>query len=436
MSNPSSGSKGRERFLTAVRAGATVGRFAVDTGIAAGKFAKETVQEHPKAVRRLALVAGLGAGVAEGVHLYREHDVTHTLDVLVDPTLQRNLHDNTWNVRTEGIAAVPVTDMYGETVSHLLHGLLTKDPTYSAQPKAKQKDILAATILLTRHLNPGVNIDDFSSLEGRDLMMPVKLDWIAHQTEVFSKTNGGYKVVQQAAERDGFSMELEDQQAVFEQALPLTVPVPNSPSEPYYLDRDGSEDSQAQLAPDVLFSLRVVASEFMATQTTRGTGWKIALTDLMRDEASQTARHSASHVAGTHATARTVDVSNGQTITPEGEHATYTKFDVNGNPLRPGPLAPFIETELRPAFEKIALDSGWILYKEAGHWHAYIPKETTIDLTEELTTYMATLNGPEVVETKEKTLRIPATSEKIYQKLLENDARNQEHRKSREAFFC
>lgn len=152
-------------------------------------------------------------------------------------------------------------------------------------------------------------------------------------------------------------------------------------------------------------------------------GWKFTLTDVMRDATAQKKRKSLK--GNTHTTARSFDVSDGRWTTPEGASVTWSAFNAEGKPTGRSPYAVTIDSSLRPAFERTALDAGWILFKEPGHWHIYVPKETRVDLKDEWKAYVETVakregKAPESVERPSSGEGMPSVSSEIARELLKD----------------
>lgn len=258
-----------------------------------------------------------------------------------------------------------------------LRGNLRDKGFFSSLPEEDQEAYLNGVITITRKLNPGVSLDNFSSLasSGVDLVIPTEVSITPHPSHIFSHDVGGYGRFQSLAEADGFPVsDPSRQQETYDRAL-AEGRLLSMGSLFYFLDREGSEDSPPKLASDVVTDLEGFGQDFSRVTA----GYLPCITDVMRDPKAQAKRNKLGE--STHTTGRSFDVSDGRFKTSRGEIVTWSKFDKRGKAIGPGPLAPTIEKTLRPAIENLAKSHGIFLFRERGHWHAYVPKERKIDLS-------------------------------------------------------
>lgn len=285
----------------------------------------------------------------------------------------------------------------GPTLYHLLKRVLETDPAFCDLSSSDQSQVIDATIAAARVLNPNHELDQFKTLIGHELLLPAAFDWKPLESSVLDTTHGGYSAVQAYAKRDGFPLDQLGSKAQFEEALERSEPVPPR-GEGWKLDREGSEDSPARLDRDVIAGIESLGTQFHTLSLNGKPGWSFVITDMLRDPSAQKKRGSIKN--STHSTGRSFDVSDGQWITPEGVLVTWSERDERGRASK-GPWADTIDETLRPAFQKEALKAGWVLFKEPGHWHVYVPELHTIDLTEEWE--RALTEEPEPAETKKPT---------------------------------
>lgn len=289
-----------------------------------------------------------------------------------------------WELDARAVGTVVIREEK-KTLYHFLKRQLEEQPWFPALPEKDTQAIIDGYIQLIHTLNPGVDLDTFSTIDGRAIQFPVETDVLSRPSTEISKGHGGYSRVQELAKADGFDIaDRNTWQTIYENALVHTVEVPKS-GEGYYLDRKGSEDSEAQLEQDVLERLEAMGRDFASRSFGGRKGWKLSLTDFLRSPAVQRARHTNDKgtplLATTHYTGRTFDVPDGRFLDPDENLVTWSLYDAEGNGLGPNPnTAPMIDAEMRPALVEVMTAHGFYPYREGQHWHAYAPKEHRVDL--------------------------------------------------------
>lgn len=333
-----------------------------------------------KPTRRDVLIGALGltAGViaGEGCWPDKEQPPEKKKEVLASD------HQGDWMLEATAIGTVTIREQK-KTVFHFLKRVLQEQPWFVSFPQKDQQDVLDGYIELIKDLNPGVDIENFTEVDGKPIRFPTEVDVLSRPAGEVSKGKGGYSRVQELARADGFDIsDKSSWETMYDRALAQTVEVP--PNSPYYhLDREGSEDSPARLEPDALKRLEEMGRDFAARTFGGRAGWKLSLTDFLRSPAVQKARHAGEKnpvLATTHYTGRTFDVPDGRFIDPDGKEITWSEFFADGrDPVR-GPHATMIEQEIRPAILEVMTAHGFYPYREGAHWHAYAPREHHVDL--------------------------------------------------------
>lgn len=344
------------------------------------------------------------------------------IEVGVDKEPLAAVHSGDWQMESRVIGSVHIDAKHGKTLYHFLQGTFESRDWFAPLPQEDKLAVIDGYIRMIREKNPGVNIDKWEEINGKDLQFPVEVEIIPRPDKLISKKDGGYSRMQELAEADGFPVRAAGAQPhIYEQAMKQTVELPSSPF--YYRDHAGSEDSPARLEPDVLDRLVAMGQDFTSRTFGGKKGWRFSLTDLMRDPKAQAKRHKgeANAVEGTtHSTGRTFDLSDGRFIDPNGELVTWSIFDEHGKGKGPSLFAPMIEKEMRPALVELAMEHGFLPYIEGSHWHTYAPRERHANLRDLLVVSRA----EEPTEVKPVT---PATSEsevhtQIMQRLREEAA--------------
>ena len=335
--------------------------------------------EHLPAMAGMAVALGLAVGMESAITSVEEEPSSpSTLEILTGPEAEKNIKIAQWETSSFSVARVMVTEHHGKTVYHFLRAILKEEPAYKEAPQAYRADMIDAMIALSRRLNPEMDLDNFFSVVGKEIIVPVDFTWRPRVDRVLRGRE--YAVLQDMAEADGFPVRKGSQEEIYKNAFSQAQEIP-AMGLSFFLDRAGSEDSPARLSPDVILELQDVGKQFSTTPLLGGSGWKFGLTDMMRDPHVQEKRESIK--ASTHSTARSFDVSDGRWLQPDGKLVTWSNFDANGKPTGPSAHAVTIDTTLRPTFEQLALNAGWVLYKEPYHWHVYVPKVVKLGLKEE-----------------------------------------------------
>lgn len=406
----SAGKVGLEVTKVVGRAGLDVasrgGKAGLKAGIAGGKRAAQYVQEHP---RRTAIGMAVAFSVTQEGHERQEHES------FVEQSVEARVLDDEWLADVRKVASITVDESHG-TLYALFKMILKDDPAFADATAEQRAHIIDAMIAAARELNPQDNLDDFDALKGKRLLLPTEFAWRPREARVLKKPNG-YETLQEYAKTDGFDMD-KPHQEIYEKAKPRTVNAPLG-GDGFMVDREGSEDSEPRLVADVIGSIEHLGQTFGTLELgDDGKEWKFVVTDMLRDAATQGRRGSISQ-GSTHATGRSFDVSDGRFVTPEGQEITWSQFDEHGRPRGRGPNADVIDGVLRPAFEELALESGWLLYKEPGHWHVYVPKELDVDLSEEWEKYVRR-STHEPRREKRGDVERGEMSQKIMDRLLED----------------
>lgn len=417
---------------------------AIETAANLGRAAKDALgnlmEEAPRQKRAMMLGAGLAMAGMVGIERMRVVEAEQAIEshLLIGEGAEKVVHQDAWEARSTSAIRLEVRDQKKKTVYHLLKGVMEKDPVYQHASEQDRADMIDAAIALTRTMNPEVDLDHFSELVGKEVVFPVGFEWTG-SGEVYDKDHGGYGLLQKAAENDGFPVRKGSQQEIFDRAVRTAGDVPLKGTG-FVLDREGSEDSLPKLEPDVVASIQDLGAEFFAFNPTTGeSGWSFTGTDLMRGPAAQKTRESIKE--STHPTGRSFDISDGQWWTPDGKRITWSITDPSTNKKVKGPDADFIDEELRPAFVHLATKRGWLLYKEPGHWHVYVPKEPhvleplRVDLTEEWATYLTIPDKKESVAPPMSLEHIPDVSRRISEKFLADAAAMETQRLTRNELF-
>lgn len=375
----SAGKVGLEIAKAGGRAGLEVasrgGKAGLKAGIAGGKMAAKYVKEHPK---RTAIGMAVAVAVTQEGHEWKQERAS-----FVEQSVEARVQSDEWLVDVRKVASVTVDESHG-TLYALFEMILKNDPAFVDATADQRAHIIDAMIAAARELNPQDNLDDFDAIKGKPLLLPTEFAWRPREARVLKKPDG-YATLQSYAEEDGFDMSVPHQ-AIYDRAKPSTVDMPLK-GDGFVVDREGSEDSEPRLAQDVIEEIVDLGRTFGTLELGEdGTEWRFVVTDMLRDASTQGRRGSISQ-GSTHATGRSFDVSDGRFMTPEGEIITWSLFDEHGRPKGRGPNADVIDGVLRPAFETLALESGWMLYKEPGHWHVYVPEAVDLDLSEEWKRY-------------------------------------------------
>jgi len=362
------------------------------------------VKRHPK--KAVVLAAGLGALVAhedisDVVSDTYEHVVDGVKEVVeggergfVERENRMMVSDDGWVCSVESTGVILVGSERGKTVYRLLKDVFETDAEFLKLSENRQALAIDVAIKVVRGLNPSKDLDNFASLVGGELVVPVDFEFTPSFDHVLTKKKGGYGKVMDMAVGDGFDIYKKSQDVIFDETIGQTMRVPGV-GEGYWVDREGSEDSVDRLLPDVVEAIEKVGEEFSTLGDDSGVGgWKFVLTDMMRDSEAQTRRKSVKQ--STHSTGRSFDVSDGRWVNPDGNVITWSKFSKSGKGLGPSKDARFIDGVLRPAFEDVALANGWVLYKEPGHWHVYIAGAVDVDMSDEWGEYVEDVEAERV----------------------------------------
>jgi len=357
---------------------------------------------------REALVVGATAVVAPSVEHGPRGDREPTFTTVEVPESERmGAKNGDWQFVVEATAKLSLFGTKESTFYQWLAERLKKDLTFTELAEKDRAFFIDGFISLTRILNPNLNLDNFPSVktEGVVLIFPIKVLAEPRPEKIFSKDQGGYSRLQELAIADGFPVDQADkQQETYEKALAAGEKMPTSPW--FYLDRQGSEDSPAVLAPDVIKRLEDFGRTFSQLNFGGKIGWRICITDVMRDPVAQAKRNEVK--GSTHTTGRSFDMPDGRFLTPEGTIITYSIFGSDGKPTgQKSNYAKMIETEMRPAIERLIGQYGLVGYREGSHWHVYAPKDRTINLSEEVETgLLATKVELKEISDKEREISI------------------------------
>lgn len=293
-------------------------------------------------------------------------------------------HSGDWELKAYTVGPVLMHEEK-RTVYHFLKKYLQAQPWFISFPEHDQQSVIDGYIALIKTLNPGVDIDTFATIENKNIQFPLETDVVSRPSAEISKGSGGYRRVQELAKADGFDIANQNTwETIYKNALAHTVEVPEKGTG-YYLDREGSEDSEARLEQDVLERLEAMGRDFASRSFGGRKGWRLSLTDFLRSPAVQRARHANDKgtplLATTHYTGRTFDVPDGRFIDPDGNLVTWSLYDAKGKGIGPNPnTAPVIDAEMRPALVEVMQAHGFYPYREGVHWHAYAPKDHHVDL--------------------------------------------------------
>lgn len=277
-----------------------------------------------------------------------------------------------------------------------LNNLLQDESWFKKLPEQDRLAYVNGLIEATRKLNSGLNLDNFATVKKNGTFkIPTRFLADPNPAKIYSRDEGGYGRLQELALADGYDVRAGKQQEIFQRSFSLSQEIPSSVH--FYLDREGSEDSPARLAPDVIRRLDLLGTAFSQLEFAGKTGWQFTVTDVMRDPEAQAKRGSIGD--STHVTPRTVDISDGRFLSPEKLVVTYSAFDADGKPTgKPTQYAPMIDQEMRPILEGLAEEYGVFMYKEGekGHYHSYIPEARAVDLHAPLARYLADGSGEQV----------------------------------------
>lgn len=406
----SAGKAGIELAKAGGRAGLDVaargGKAGLKAGIAGGKMAAKYVNEHPK---RTAIGMAVAVAVTQEGHEWKENES------FVEQSVEARTLNDAWLVDVRKVASVTVDESHG-TLYVLFKMILKDDPAFADATADQRAHVIDAMIAASRELNSQYDLDNFASIQGERLVLPTEFVWRPRESGILKKPDG-YETLQEYAQTDGFDMD-KPHQEIYQGAKPTTVNAPLE-GEGFVVDREGSEDSEPRLVADVIGSIEHLGQTFGTLELgDDGKEWKFVVTDMLRDAQTQARRGSISQ-GSTHATGRSFDVSDGRFVTPDGEVITWSQFDEHGRAKGRGPNADVIDGVLRPAFEELALESGWLLYKEPGHWHVYVPKELDVDLSEEWEKYVRR-SASEPRREKKGDVERGEISQKIGDRLLED----------------
>jgi hypothetical protein len=337
-----------------------------------GERMVERVKNHP-----LVTAGVVTAGMTALTH---GPDFTSPKEIIEKPPIELRevIHtEPTFEIKVTRTEKIHVPDLEGEDITDFLVTILRADADFLKLPAERRETVVMGVLALTKELNPNLNLTEPAEIVGRELVVPVTFAWKPKCDNVLSLRGkfGGYSVMQTYAEADGFHVTPDSITDIYEQALKAGVDVPNEITEPFYLDRKGSEKSPAILAPDVIDSMRRVGQALSAYDP-KGQelpGYKFVVTDILRDEKAQAAAAKTKTGNGlmnsTHPTGRSFDVTKNQWVKPNGELKRM-----------PGP-------NLRREFVEAAQKEGWVVFEENNAWHIYVPKEITIDLEQEWADY-------------------------------------------------
>jgi len=299
-----------------------------------------------------------------------------------------------------------------------LNNLLQDESWFKKLPEQDRLAYINGLIEATRKLNPGLSLDDFATVKkNRTFKIPTRFLADPNPAKIYSRDEGGYSRLQELAKADGYDVQAGKQQEIFQRSFSTAQEIPSTVH--FYLDREGSEDSPARLAPDVIRRLDLLGTAFSQLEFAGKTGWQFTVTDVMRDPEAQAKRGSIGD--STHVTPRTVDISDGRFLSPEKLVVTYSAFDNDGKPTgKPTQYAQMIDQEMRPILEGLAEEYGVFMYKEGkkGHYHGYVPEARAVDLHAPLARYLADSAGEQVGKpaieepvTKESSEEVEQTEE-------------------------
>ncbi len=255
-----------------------------------------------------------------------------------------------------------VNNKYGDTLYHFIKGTLqTKGFITGSMPEKDKLAYIDAIINICRLANPKLNLDDFSSINGKKIKFPSKII----VSPEFKDVAKNYKRLQELAEQDGYQISVqEERNKIYAEALRTGKPVPES--QYFFRKSEGIADSPAVLQEEALEQFTAIAKEF----NERTGGWQISYSDVLRTEELQNIRNP--RVSDTtHYTGRTLDITDGRFKKPDGTEITYS-----GN----REFIPKIENEFRPLIVELINKHNGVAFVEAGHWHVYFPKTHVLDL--------------------------------------------------------
>lgn len=340
--------------------------------------------------RELAVAAGLAAAGVAAERLF-DKDAPESSSSSVEWSAERvqfHFKEGDWEFFIYEDISVSLAKAGEANFHDFLLTLVGQEDWFKKLPAKDRQAYIDGLIASARQLNPGVNLDNFSEVKkAAGFKMPARFLADPNPARVYSKQEGGYSRLQELAAADGFPVEAGRQQALFEKTYASAQQIP--PDLRVYLDRDGSEDSQPCLAPDVIKRLGLAGAAFE-----KATGYRATLTDIMRDPKTQSERNSIDN--STHVTARSFDVSNGKFLSSEDKLITWSLF-VDGKGVGRGPNAALVES-LRSQFEALGREYGLVLFRESTHWHVYVPEARKIDLKLPLASYLAKASGERVAE--------------------------------------
>ena len=367
----------------AQEAAKTVGKAGLEAAALGAKHAARYVKDHPK---RTAIGMAVALAATQEGHEWQREDAS-----FVEQSVTARVMSDEWLVDVRKVASVVVGEEHG-TFYALFKMILEDDPAFGEATEDQKAHVIDAMIAAARELNPQDNLDDFDSLKGRRLLLPTEFLWRPRESRLLSKE--GYATLQDYAQRDGFALREKSHQAVYKSA--------RSDTEAAQTQGSGftvkGEDMEARLVPDVMTSIEDLGRSFSTLELgPNGEGWQLVVTDMLRDEAMQRRRGSLKS-GSSHSTGRSFDVSDGRFVKPDGKEVTWSMFDEHGRAHGRGPDADIVIRCCAPRL-KLALESGWVLYKGPGHWHVYVPKAVDVDVSDEWARYA---EPPSSARAKEK----------------------------------
>jgi len=261
---------------------------------------------------------------------------------------------------------VTVDDRHGRTLYHFIRGELRQQGHFLGEiPSEDELAIIDAIIFACRQLNPGVNLDDFSGLNGQSIKYPslILMEYSHEHLE------DSYSRLQDVAELDGYVIDsTSGRSSTYQRANESGLAVGDGQG---YKRAQGYEESPALMNEQALARFQSVAQRFYKDTD----GWSLTYTHVLRTEALQKKQRNGV-MNTTHYTGGTIDITDGRFITPDGQEITWSSHPEYRDK---------IEDTFRPLLEHYLLEGGAMVFPEprGGHYHVYFPQSRFIDLSSE-----------------------------------------------------
>lgn len=234
---------------------AMLGEAADQAKRAVSEVAKSEAGSRPSPVEMLPLVTLVVGGLAvQEARQWENLPDIQSAQVLEGEAYVETTKEKRWEATSSAAIRITVTDWHGKTVYHLLKGVLEHDSTYRDASKERKAQMINSAIALTRKLNPTLDLDKFSRLVGTEVLFPAEFSWKPRADRVLSEKDGGYGILQDLAEEDGFPIRTGSQEKIYQEALSHAVEI-SGYTQFFTLDRKGSEDSPTKLAQDATDAL-------------------------------------------------------------------------------------------------------------------------------------------------------------------------------------